>query len=310
MSETMDAAAPEAGTVDDDLRDNAAPAPVATQDDGAEAPEGQEQTETEEIDEIELSFGAKKLKVPRGSIPEPALAALTEMSDGMNADYTRKTQEIAEQRKAAEAERELLSKLSTLKGDALRSFAAGQNLAAEIAQLEQIDLSAVWQSDPDQARRIGDTLSIKRAEFQKHVNAVSHHEAAMEAEQQRVSAKLEEAGRAEMSRLVKGFDAKAEQELVEYAVKSGIPESNARRWHNDPKTAALAWKAMQFDKLQAQSKAATAPKAATPPAAPVKPVAGTRAAAQTPDWEKMSAEEFARRRNELERKRKMAASHR
>jgi hypothetical protein len=294
MSETIEAAAPEAGTADDDLRDNAPVEAVDTQDDGAETPaEEQPEAVAEEPEEVELSFGAKTLKVAKSAIPESVLSELEEFTKGVQGDYTRKTQEVAEQRKEVEAKRELFEKLSTLKGEALSAFSAGQRLASEIQQLEQIDLNAVWQSDPDQARRIGDALSIKRAEFQKYVNAVSAHEAAMEAEQQRAIAKLEEAGRAEMRRVVKGFDENAEREMVAYAVKNGIDEQDAKRWPLNPKTAQMAWKAMQFDKLQAQTKAATAAKPPPAPAAPVKSVAGkVTAAPRNPD--QMSDEEYYR----------------
>lgn len=299
MSETMDAAAPEAGTADDDLRDNAAEVAVDTQDDGAETPaEEQQETVTEEPEEVELSFGAKTLKVAKGAIPDDVLSELEDFTKNVQGDYTRKTQEVAEQRKEVEAKRELFEKLSTLKGEALNAFSAGQRIASEIQQLEQIDLNALWQSDPDQARRIGDALSIKRAEFQKHVNAVSAHEAAMEAEQQQAIAKLEEAGRAEMRRAVKGFDENAEREMIAYAVKNGIDEQDAKRWPLNPKTAQMAWKAMQFDKLQAQTKAATVAKPPPAPAAPVKAIAAKSASTARKSLDEMSAEEFARYRNQ------------
>jgi hypothetical protein len=306
MSETTEAAAPEAGTADDELRANAAQ-PVDTQDDSAEGAEStEEQTdETPEIEEIELAFGAKTLKVPKSAIPDDVRAELEDFTKNIQGDYTRKTQEVAEQRKAAEAERELFQKLTTLKGDALKAFNAGQSLAAEIQQLEQIDLREVWQSNPDQARQISDRLNMSRAEFQKHVNTVAQHEATMAAEEQQAIAKLEEAGRAEMQRTIKGFDEAAEKSLIEYAVKNGIPESDAKRWPLNPRTAAMAWKAMQFDALQAKTKAATAAKPAPAPAAPVKAVAG-KSAASALDWDRMSPDEFARRRNEQEAKRRMA----
>lgn len=296
MSETIEAAAEEAGTADEALRDNAPVEAVDTQEDGAEGAEEQ-QAEPEEIEEIELSFGAKTLKVPKGAIPDDVRAELEDFTKNIQGDYTRKTQEIAEQRKAAETERELFSKLATLKGEALQAFSAGQSKAAEIAQLEQVDLNALWQSNPDQARQISDRLNMARAEFQKHVNAVSAHEAAMAAEEQRATAKLEEAGRAEMARVVKGFDAKAEQELVEYAVKNGIPESDAKRWPLNPKTAAMAWKAMQFDKLKSSATAATAAKPKPAPAAPVTAVSGKSNATVRKSLDDMTAEEFARFRN-------------
>ena len=294
MSETMEAAAPEAGTAEDELRAMEAESLTDTQDDGADGAEEQPEAEPEEIEEIELSFGAKTLKVPKGAIPDDVRAELEDFTKNVQGDYTRKTQEVADQRKAVEAERELFQKLTTLKGEALKAFTAGQSLASEIQQLEQIDLNAVWQSDPDQARRIGDALSVKRSEFQRHVNAVSQHEAAMAAEEQQAIAKLEEAGRAEMARVVKGFDAKGEQELIAYAVKNGIPESDAKRWPLNHKTAAMAWKAMQFDKLKANATAATAAKPPTAPSAPVRSVAGkaTGNAARSP--EQMNDDEYYR----------------
>lgn len=296
MSETMDAAA-EAGTADDDLRDVAAHAPTETQDDGADGAEEQTQAEPEEIEEIELSFGAKTFKVAKGAIPDDVRAELEDFTKNVQGDYTRKTQEVAEQRKEAETKRELFEKLSTLKGEALSAFTAGQRVASEIAQLEQIDLNAVWQSDPDQARRIGDALSMKRSEFQRHVNAVSAHEATMAAEEQRAIATLEEAGRADMRRSVKGFDENAEREMIDYAVKNGISEQDAKRWPLNPKTAAMAYKAMQFDKLQAQTKAATAAKPPSAPAAPIKAISGKSASSAPKSYEDMSPEEFARVRN-------------
>jgi hypothetical protein len=297
MSETTEAAAVEAGTAQDDARDVA---PVEREyvpppEDDEPAAVETEQPETEEPpEEVELSFGAKTLKVRKDAIPEDVMAELDAFTKGVQGDYTRKTQEAAELRKAAEAKAELAEKLVSLKGDALKAYSRGQMLADEIRQLEQVDVSHLWQSNPDQARQISDALSSKRAEFSSVVETVAQHESAMTAEQERFAATLMEAGRAEMRRAVKGFDDKAEAALVEYAVKEyGIPEHEARKWPLNPKTAAMAWKAMQFDKLQAASKAAAAPKAPTAPAAPVKSVA-RQVAASAPDPSRMSDEEYYR----------------
>ena len=300
MSETTEAAAPEAGTAEDVLAPER-PEYQPPAEDAGEAPEGeteaveQEQPEAEEIEEIELSFGAKTLKVAKNAIPEAVLAEIQDFTKNVQGDYTRKTQEAAELRKAAEAKAELAEKLVTLKGDALKEYARGQVLADEIQRLERMDLGQVWQSNPDQARQLSDSLSAKRAEFARVVDAVSRHEAAMTAEQERFLATQLEAGRAEMQRAVKGFDDKAEAALVEYAVKNyGIPEQEARKWPLNPKTAQMAWKAMQFDKLQAQTRAASAPKAQNPPAAPVKAVAKQGTAQAAPDPSRMSDEEYYR----------------
>jgi hypothetical protein len=303
MSETTEAAAPEAGTAEDARAAAAAEmvddnAPVEDAEPAAVETEQPEAEETPE--EVELSFGAKTLKVRKDAIPEDVLAALDDFTKNVQGDYTRKTQEAAEVRKAAEAQRELAEKLVSLKGDALKAYARGQSLADEIQQLEAVNLPELWQSNPDHARWISDTISAKRAEFQRAVEAVAHHEHAMTAEQERAAATLMEAGRAEMKRAVKGFDDKAEAALIEYAVKEyGIPEQEARKWPLNPKTAAMAWKAMQFDKLQAQTKAAAAPKAPAAPAAPVKATKPLTGGNSTRDLEHLAAtnmEAFARER--------------
>jgi hypothetical protein len=292
MSETTEAAAPEAGTAEDDLRDTPVAEPVDTQDDGDE-PAAPTEAEPEEIEEIELSFGAEKLKVAKSALPADVLEKLDSFTKNVQGDYTRKTQEVAEQRKAAEAQMELANKLGSLKGEALTAFSAGQRIAQEIQQLEAVRLDELWQSDPDQARRISDALVSRRSEFQRQVNTVAQHEAAYDAEQQQFVAKQLDAGRARMSALVKGFDAAAEADLIQYAVKGGISEKDAKNWPLNPTTAAMVWKAMQFDRLQASTKAAVAAKPAQTPLAPVRAVAGKPSApTKTPD--QMSDEEYYR----------------
>jgi len=291
MSETVGAAA-EAGTANDDLRDDVAIEPVDTQD-ASENGDDEQPAETEEIEEIELSFGAEKFKVAKGAIPADVLEKLEGYTKSIQGDYTRKTQEVAEQRKSAEAQMEFATKLGSLKGDALKAFSDGQRLASEIERLEQVDIGALWQSDPDQARRISDAISSKRGDFQRQVNAVTQHENAMDAEQQRYVATQLEAGRAKMSQLVKGFDAKGEADLIQYAVKHGIPEQDVKRWALNPITSAFAWKAMKYDALQASTKAASAAKPTQAPTAPVRAVAGKpSASAKTPD--QMSDDEYYR----------------
>lgn len=312
MSETIaEVAAPEAGTTEDDLR----AAANAEMDAGdtqqtettSEASEP-EAPEPEPEEEVELSFGAKTLKVAKSAIPEAVLAELDQFTKGVQGDYTQKTQALAEQRKAVEEQQQLFTALSALRGEALASYATGQSLAAEIRQLEGVDLNSLWQSNPDQARQISDTLQAKRGQFQQAVHAVAQHEQAMTAEEQRATAKLIDAGRAEMQRRVKGFDAKGEADLIQYAVSEyGIPEQEARKWPLNASTAAMAWKAMQFDRLQASTKAATAPKPPVAPAAPtraLKPGTGAQGPRDLGALAETDMEAFVRERERQDKARR------
>jgi hypothetical protein len=120
-------------------------------------------------DEIELSFGAKTIKVKASAIPPEVRTELETFTRSVQADYTRKTQELAEQRRETQAKIELADKLVTLKGEALKAFSRGEVLADEIKQLEAVNLQQLWQSNPDQARRVSDTLTAKRVEFDRIV---------------------------------------------------------------------------------------------------------------------------------------------
>ncbi len=303
MEDTTEAAAPEAGTADEAVIARHEPATNGGEPDPQETEaqgDGENTAETEEIEEIELSFGAKSLKVAKNAIPDDVREALEDFTKNVQGDYTRKTQELAEQRKAAEEKAKFAERVTSLKGEALESYAKGQAIAKEIAQLEDFiaSRSDLWQSDPDQARRISDALVAKRVEFDRTLQAVAKHESEMVAEEQRATAALLDAGRLQMAKMVKGFDAKAEAELIEYAVKNyGVSEQDAKRWPLNPAGAAMAWKAMQYDKLQQQTKAATAAKPPAPPAAPVKALSG-RNAATAKDPEKMTDAEWVAWRNQ------------
>jgi hypothetical protein len=297
MSEDTEGAAPEGSAEGspppaDAERPSTSPEPSETE--GSGEAEGQE-TEAEAPEEIEFDFGGNKLRVPKGAIPEEVAEQLDKFTKGTWSDYTRKSQEVAERAKALAAEQEVVQKLGTLRTEALSAYAQGLQLRSEIEQLQKVDLSALWQSNPDQARRVSDTLSQKQADFQRSVSVVSEHEARAAAEEQQHVARLAEDGRQKVARAVKGFD---EARLIEYATKQGVPEEAARTWPLNPPAAVMAWKAMMYDQLQA--KAAPTAKPAAPPAAPVKPIAGKSAPANTDAWmndPNISGDEWARRRN-------------
>jgi len=294
MTDTTDAAAGKAGTaeadavaraadiIDDDAIERAAlerlaetrPASQPSEDrTDADAVSDADAAQESAEDEIELAFGAKTIKVKASAIPPEVRNELETFTKSVQADYTRKTQELADQRRETQAKIELADKIVALKGESLKAFSRGQALADEIKQLEAIDLQPLWQSNPDQARRVSDMLAAKRAEFDRIVQVVAQYEAAVTAEQERYIAAQFEAGREAMRRAVKGFDEAKERELVEYAVKNyGIPEDEARRWPLNPKTALMAWKAMQYDRIQQRATQASQPKPPPAPAQPVKPI--------------------------------------
>lgn len=264
-----------------------------------EGDEDGEQQETAE--EIEFDFGGNKLKVPKGSIPEEVAEQLDKFTKGTWSDYTRKSQEIAETKKSLEARAGAVEKLVNLNGEALQTYSRGLQLRGELEQLQSIDLNALWQSDPDRARRVSDTLAQKQAEFQSIVSKVAQTEQQLTQTQQAEMARLADEGKQYMERRIKGWSEKV-PDVIDYVVKNyGMTKEEAETWPLNPKTAEMAWKAMQFDRMQAQAKPKPAPKAA--PAAPVKPMKAKGAATAQKDPDKMSVEEWVKWRESQVRKR-------
>lgn len=278
---------------DTDLHPPPEVAQDAADEDGAEP---EEQAEPEAPEEVEFDFGGKKLRIPKGSVPEEVAAELDRFTKGTWQDYTRKSQAVADQTKALEAEKSAVQRLASLEGEKLETYARGLLLRQEVEQLSQVDIDRLWQSNPDQARMLSDRLNMKQRELHSVASQVAAAEAAIdqertkasEAEAQLASRRAEDGRKAVMSQ-IKGFD---EAALVEYAAKAyGVePDVAKAQWPHNPAGAVMAWKAMQYDRMQAN--AAKAAKPTSPPATPMTPIKGKAATRADPDT--MSDDEYYR----------------
>jgi hypothetical protein len=261
-----------------------------------EGSEPEEQAEPEAPEEVEFDFGGKKLRIPKGSVPEEVAAELDRFTKGTWQDYTRKSQAVAEQAKALEAEKSAVQRLGSLENEKLENYARGLLLRQEVERLSQVDIEGLWQSNPDQARMLSDRLNMKQRELHSVASQVAAAEAAIEqertkateAETQQASRRAEE-GRKAVVAQIKGFD---EDALVAYAAKTyGVtPEIAKAQWPHNPAGAVVAWKAMQYDRMQAN--AAKAAKPTPTPASPIVPIKGKAATRADPN--QMSDDEYYR----------------
>jgi hypothetical protein len=271
--------------------------PVAEQEfDEGEQTEGE--GEEQQPEEIEFDFGGNKLRVPKGSIPEDLAAKVDEFVKGTWSETTRKNMAIAEHAKALEARERAVETFSALNDEAMTHYAQGLRVKDEIAQLSRIDVNALWQSDPDRARRVSDTKAAKEAELQQIIARVGQAEAKLNDERTRDVQRRVAEGKVAVERYVKGFNDKV-PEVIDYVSKTyGIDRAALDRdWPLNPATAALAYKAMMYDRMQASAKK-PAPKAA---AAPVKPNPPGRGGREVKDVASMSMTEYADYMNRQER---------
>lgn len=240
--------------------------PTATPE--AEAPEvddtleAEAEGEDEAVEEVEFDFGGNKLRIPKGAVPDELAEQIDKFAKGTWSDYTRGKQEVAEQRKAIEAQREAVEKLSSLTTDQLTLFSRGQTIRGELEQLQAIDVNQMWQSDPDRARRVSDRIAVLTSEFNKTVNELSTKEREVASAHEHEMQRVKEQGRAAIEKRVPGFSQKV-SEVLDYVHESyGIDRAVLERdWPMNPATAELAYKAMLYDRMKS---AKPQPKPAAP----------------------------------------------
>jgi hypothetical protein len=185
------------------------------------------------------------------------------------ADYTRKAQTLAEQRKAAEAE---FQAVRAEREHYAKSLAEVQE-ALNSQKLPEVDWDKLYQEDPVQ-------YTVQRERYRQHQEA----QQAVQSERQRLHEQmvaeqrqhLAEHIRAESARLVEKIPewskpeiAKVEKSrIAEYAKNIGYSEQEIGQIY-DSRAVALMRKAMLYDELQsrkpvAQRKIESAPKMVTP----------------------------------------------
>lgn len=205
----------------------------------SETTEGQEpaQEAQEQPEEVEVEIDGEKYLIPK------------KISDKFiqQADYTRKTQDIAEMRRALSAEKEAVNlekSFSQAVESERRQLAL---LDSQIEQYKRLDwgsleteqlLKARAQLDQlkDMRAELDGTISAKRKDFDEKIKSASQE--AMVAGQKYVEQRI------------KGFDETKKKDLFAYGLTEGYTRDELDRII-DPRLVVTMWKAQQWDSLQA-----------------------------------------------------------
>lgn len=285
-----DAETPQVETLaDDDVADDA----DAEQEDG-DGEDGEAELE------IEIDLGGTKRKLRADATVGEAAGELQEFAKSLQGDYTRKTQEVAEQKRSVEDARKALDQLGHLNEEVINSYAVGKQLQAELQRLAQIDLNPMWQSqDPkvrDQARQISDRMQRVQQQFQMAVADVAAKEQRLTAGQQTERSRRAAEGEREVARLVPGWSETKASEVVKYATERGIPKDDAEQWRLNPTLTAIVHDAMLYRQAQAKAQQRSGkPRVPQQPIEPMKPATKGRGRG-TQDPDRMSTDQWMRYR--------------
>lgn len=171
------------------------------------------------------------------------------------ADYTRKTQELAEHRRALAAEREAVI------GHAEAMSREGSD-RAHLAALDEwldrfgaTDWRSLSQQDPQRAQLLWARFQETKALRERYAYAISHHDARRElVRAQEAAARLTQTGRA-LQQEIEGWSPEVAAKLVEYASAFGITQDELVQ-AADPRFWKMLHRAFQADQAQGRQEAA------------------------------------------------------
>lgn len=232
-------------------------------------------SEEDEFEEIER--GEKKYRIPKALKGELL----------MHQDYTRKTMEVAEQRKALEAAKAEVERAQALTTEERRAYGKLEALHEQVAAYEKVDWDTLEATDPAEAQRHWRLYQTAKDQRQQVYAALQQHEAKKTQEAQQTAAKRRAEVEAQVAKEIPNWPARR-PELEAFAAKHGYaPEALAENADvNDFKLLHYAYEGFKF--IERQRAAAKA--AAAGAVKPAPEVGGTAAAGLDPN--KMTMEQF------------------
>lgn len=237
---------------------------VANSDETDGKPEGEGDDDAEDVE-----FEGKAYKVPK----EIKLALLRQ------SDYTQKTQEVAEQRKAVEQLTQVVEQRQRVMLQTFDKAVELREIKNRLSQYEQIDWQSLAANDPSQATQLHIAYQQLQREAQKkngELQQVSNQlQQLTETQRQQ---KLAD-GTQFLKTHIPDFSEKTAAEIASVATKHyGITPAELKAISEDNPDArfvlvlhdAMKWRALQAAKPQAMQKVTQAPKVIKPAATPPK----------------------------------------
>lgn len=259
-------------------------------DEEVQAGESQQETDPPVDDSEEIELEGQKLKIPKAI--KPLLM--------MQRDYTQKTQEVAEQRKAVEAEREAVANQAKAEREYIQEIAQVVAIDNALKQYEQVNWQQLNAQDPVQAQalffqfqQLKDARNAAAGQIQQKELTRKQQEEQQALAKQQESAKRREECYATVAREIKGWGADLAKQLDATASEFGFNSQELGQW-TDPRLVKLLHEAHVGRQLLKKQTPPT-PKPQQPPK-PV-PQVGKGGAPAKKDPERMSAEEWLAWRN-------------
>jgi len=214
---------------------------------------------TLESDDEEIDIEGEKYRAPK-----KLAERLKELEQGSlrQDDYTRKTQTVAEERRAIEAERQQLVAQKQFQQTYIEAVADVKAIDKQLANYQRLDWNALSDADPVQAMKLDRQMRELQQQRTQIVSGIEQTSAQQAQAQQQAIARQRQEAVAQLQRDIKGFGTpEVAKELFETGTKYGIKDDE---WKNldDPRLYKLINVARLYDKLVAKQTTEAKPKSA------------------------------------------------
>ncbi len=173
---------------------------------------------TPEVEFIEVERNGKKYTVPKDLEPELL----------MQSDYTRKTQEVAEVRKALEREQQEFQQAVQTQQQNMQGHAQLAAIRSQLQQYQNVDWTQFSEADPQAAQQAFFQYSQLKDAAGNLSQQLQQQEAVALQQQREVHAKRLEQGKAELAKDIPGWNADLAQEIIAHGSSYGFSENELK----------------------------------------------------------------------------------
>jgi hypothetical protein len=234
-----------------------------------------EQAATDETEPTEealqlVDFDGKKLEIPQGT-PPALVEGVTKLAADLKADYTKKTQEVAEQRKAIEQKSEAIQAQHKLLSANLEKTAELRAIQERLTQFEQVDWDQLAEADPVQATKLNLAYQKLQRQAQQTYGSLQEGQAQQQQIEREQRAKALEEARVDLKRRIPNWNAEIDKAVTKTGEDLGFTPKELGTL-SDPRVIqalheAAQWRQLQAAKPKALQKVVEAPRVLKPGAA-------------------------------------------
>ena len=260
---------------------------LVTQEPASSEPEVELDLEAPEAEEeVEIERSGKKYRIPKSLEPELL----------MQSDYTRKTQTLAEERKAVEEMKVRATRDFEVQQEYIQDIAKLTAIQERVAAYEKLNWQDIEAKNPAEAQRLFREYTMLKNGRDDLDRDLSARQRQRQFEEQQETVKRIEQGRAELARRLPNLTPEKYAGLVEFGAKSfGFTKEELGSIQDPRAVETLYW--AQIGKQAYEKQRASAGKTQQPDAQPVPTVGAKRAAPVTDLYRIKDPDQWAKQRN-------------